>query len=220
MSHWNKLLKILKKEEYKTTPPFVKGRFPLEKSTLSKENNKNIRRYLMNNIIKTCLKILCIISISSVLTTTFNSYLLSLPTPVKGFESNPIIEEIKADLIKLNVPQAKIQKIAEATYVAYKSTGINPKLILALMKTESNFKEDAIGPVNRTKIRYKGLLQTPSASYFPDVDILHGARILEQKLKVTNNDLLHALALYKGGNNKVAHKQAKEVIILYQKLQN
>ena len=48
--------------------------------------------------------------------------------------------------------------------------------------------------------------------------MLHGVRILQQKLKETNGDISKALALYKGGNNPVAKKQAKHVIEIYENL--
>ena len=168
----------------------------------------------MKHFASLCIKILCFIIVSIYI----NSYLISLPVPIRMTNVNPVMEQIKTDLVKLKVPNNKIQKIAEATYAAHKSTGINPKLILALIKTESNFKEDALGPPNRTKIRYKGLLQTPTASWYTDVDILHGTRILEDKLKQSQNNLPLALALYKGGDNKVARKQANQVIQLYHQL--
>lgn len=128
-------------------------------------------------------------------------------------------EQIEKDLIKLKAPKEKIPELTRAILVSHRQTGLNSKLIVALMKTESDFDEKAIGPKNRTTIRYKGLLQTPTASSFPDVDTLHGVRILQQKLKETKGDLQKALALYKGGNNPVANKQAKQVINLYVKLQ-
>ncbi len=167
--------------------------------------------YLLIKILLTSITIIC-----------FNSLWNIVPIPVKietpVSESELIKSEIRKDLIALNAPINKISQITEAVYIAHKCTGIDYKLIIALMKTESNFNENAIGPKNRTKIRYKGLMQTPTMSSFNDVDVLHGARILEQKLKIANNDLQLALALYKGGNNSIAHKQAKNVIEIYNSL--
>jgi hypothetical protein len=62
-------------------------------------------------------------------------------------------------------------------------------------------------------------MQTPVASWYSDVDTLHGARILEDKLKFSKHDLKLALALYKGGNNNIAKKQADQVLKIYQDLQ-
>jgi hypothetical protein len=143
----------------------------------------------------------------------------SLPVAVK-IQENVAIKEIKKDLETLNAPDKKIPEYANSIYIAHQSTGISPKLITSLMKTESNFNIDAIGPPNRTKIRYKSLMQTPTATWFSDVDTLHGARILKEKLEITNHDLRKALALYKGGDNPVAFRQADMVLALYQKLQN
>jgi len=126
---------------------------------------------------------------------------------------------IVSDLQKLNAPEQQIPELSNAIYIAQESTGIDPKLIIALMKKESNFKTKAIGPHNKTKKRYKGLMQTPTATYeFSDVDTLHGARILEQKLKISKNDLRKALALYKGGTNKTAYNQADNVLKIYSQL--
>jgi len=64
-----------------------------------------------------------------------------------------------------------------------------------------------------------GLMQTPWASTkWPDVDILLGVRILEEKLRIANNNLPLALALYKGGDNRLAHRQAGETLRIYQDL--
>jgi len=107
---------------------------------------------------------------------------MNLPVAVKIENENVILTEIKNDLKTLKADKDKIPELAQAVYTAHQSTGLNPKLITALMKTESNFKINAIGPPNRTHIRYKGLMQTPIATLeFSDVDILHGARILKQK---------------------------------------
>ena len=89
------------------------------------------------------------------------------------------------------------------------------------METESTFKLTAISSKG-----YKGVLQTPTATmqYF-DVDTLHGARILEDKIRYADGDLKEALILYKGGGrNKEARKQAtqqvNEVYDLYFELKN
>jgi len=62
-------------------------------------------------------------------------------------------------------------------------------------------------------------MQTPVATLeFSDVDTLHGARILKQKLEISNNNLRKALALYKGGNNPTAYRQADQVLSVYMNL--
>ena len=165
------------------------------------------------------------------LVVTYNSLNNSLPVPVMIIK--PVVkvaevtktkdellcDQIEKDLITLEAPKDKIPELTKAILVSYKQTGLNCKLITALMKSESNFDEHAIGPRNRTPRKYKGILQTPTASSFVDVDTLHGVRILQQKLQETKGDLQKALALYKGGNNPAAHKQARHVISLYVQLQ-
>jgi len=149
---------------------------------------------------------------------TYNNFSMNLPVAVK-IEKNVVLNEIKQDLKRLNADRRKIPELANAVYIAHQSTGLNPKLITALMKTESEFKINAIGPANRTRIRYKGLMQTPTATLqFSDVDVLHGARILKQKLEFSRNNLRMALALYKGGNNPVAYRQADQVLKVYSTL--
>ena len=153
------------------------------------------------------------------LVVAYNNFVNSLPVAVK-IQENIVINEIKNDLTSLKAPEKKVIEYANAIYIAHQSTGINPKLITSLMRTESNFNIDAIGPPNRTKIRYKSLMQTPTATWFSDVDTLHGARLLKEKLEISDHDLRKALALYKGGLNPVAFRQADEVLALYQKLQS
>jgi hypothetical protein len=169
----------------------------------------------MKKAIITVTQFACVVFLIS----TYNGLIESLPVPIKLAKENPVVMEIKKDLTNLGASQKKIPEFANAIYTSHQATGINPKLITALMKTESNFNKDALGPQNRTSIRYKGLMQTPSMSGFVDADVLHGVRILEQKLKSTNYDVRKALALYKGGDNDVGRKQADTVLALYHKLQ-
>lgn len=153
------------------------------------------------------------------LVVAYNNLVNSLPVSVK-LKENVVIQEIKQDLVILKAPKKEVQELTNAVYIAHQSTGISHKLITSLMCTESNFDKNAIGPDNRTGIRYKGLLQTPIATFrFSDVDTLHGARILKEKLEITDYDLRRALALYKGGDNPMALRQADEIIKLYRKLQ-
>jgi soluble lytic murein transglycosylase-like protein len=59
-------------------------------------------------------------------------------------------------------------------------------------------------------------MQTPWASIkWPDVDILLGVRILEDKMRITKNNLPRALALYKGGTSPLAHRHASETLKIY-----
>lgn len=170
---------------------------------------------MIEKIISRTIQLICVVFV----VLAFQNFSMGLPVAVHIEENNVVLTEIKNDLKKLNAEKNKIPDLANAVYIAHESTGLNPKLITALMKTESRFRVDAIGPPNKTNIRYKGLMQTPTATLmFSDVDVLHGARILKQKLEYSNNDLRIALACYKGGKNPVAFRQADEVLKLYAKL--
>lgn len=132
-----------------------------------------------------------------------------LPIPIEKI--NPQQKIIREALIYLKAPTNDIPELTTAILSASERINISPLLIVALIDTESNFDKEAISKKN-----FKGLMQTPTATMqFIDVDILHGARILEEKLKFAKGDLLKALALYKGGLNKKAKNQAKEVYIKY-----
>jgi hypothetical protein len=115
----------------------------------------------------------------------------------------------------LGCPDKKLKDITKAIHLASDQTNISPYLLCALMFTESNFNEKAVSKKN-----YKGLMQTPSASMeWVDVDVLHGARILQQKLKLTDGNLFQALSYYKGvKGSTLAKMQAKEVLSIYNKI--
>jgi soluble lytic murein transglycosylase-like protein len=179
------------------------------------EDKKEVEKVLMKKLATTIFQIVALLFLIG----TYNNFSMNLPVAVKIEKENVVLNEIKQDLEQLNADRRKIPELANAVYIAHQSTGLNPKLITALMKTESDFKPTAIGPANRTNIRYKGLMQTPTATLqFSDVDVLHGARILKQKLDFSRNDLRMALALYKGGNNPVAYRQAAQVLKVYNTL--
>ena len=121
---------------------------------------------------------------------------------------------ISKNLKFLGVSDNKVEKLKEAILIASNATSIKEELIIALVKTESEFINNAVSSKN-----YKGLMQTPTATFiYSDVDILHGTRILEDKLRITKGNLLKALTLYKGGNNNQARKYAKQTLTLYKKL--
>ena len=164
------------------------------------------------------IKVIAQIASIALVVIAYNGLTNALPVAVK-INENVVIKEIKNDLESLKAPTKKVPELANAVYTSHQSTGLSPKLIIALMYTESKFNKDAVGPQNRTNIRYKGLMQTPSATCFSDVDTLHGARILKEKLERTNDNLREALALYKGGRNSTARGQADQVLKLYSMLQ-
>ena len=143
-----------------------------------------------------------------------------VPVKLKMFKikNDKHAEMISQTLEDLYCPADKIESLTESIiFVAY-TTDIKEELLIALIKTESNFNVKAVGP-NTKSGNYKGLMQTPNATFvYSDVDILHGARILQDKLKFANGDLLLALSYYKGGNNPSARAYAQETLQLYHKL--
>lgn len=152
---------------------------------------------------------------------TFVHLTEKLPIPMEIVEKvNHQEKAIKEALIYLNAPTKDIPELTDAILTASTKINISPLLIVALIDTESNFKIDAISNKN-----YKGLMQTPTATMqFIDADILHGARILEEKLKYAKGDLVKALTYYKAGQNakpaamKQGKEQAEQVYNLYMKL--
>lgn len=104
------------------------------------------------------------------------------------------------------------EKMANAFYNAGIITELNPVLIACLAYTESNFKLDAKSYAYPDK--YKGIMQTRNVDYDADIDIMRGAKHLRRNYDRVQN-MQKALALYKGGDNPVAHKQAKRVLDLY-----
>jgi len=175
----------------------------------------------MNNIFKPRITIfvdvvLLFVSISFL---SYSGYSFNkiLPVPISIITKGDIVlEEANKALNLLNAPEAKRNDLAAAVTSASKLTNLSPTLIISLIYTESEFKYTAI-----SKKGYKGLMQTPWATFeYADVDILYGCRILKEKLRIANDDLLFALALYKGGNNPEAKKYAKETFVLYKKIKD
>jgi hypothetical protein len=122
-------------------------------------------------------------------------------------------DQITGVLKQLKAPEDKIVELGSAIRLASSRTGIDAKLIAVLMHTESGFNTNAV-----SKKKYKGLMQTPTVTHFSDVDVLHGAYILKDKLRITGGDMREALTLYKGGRNKVAREQASQVLEIYEKV--
>jgi len=136
--------------------------------------------------------------------------------PLEVEKRDPLMEASRYALRHRGAPEDQIETLSRAVTNACKVSNrqISPALIVSLMDTESGFNKDAVSPRG-----YRGLMQTPWASAkWPDVDILLGVRILEEKLRIANNNLPLALALYKGGDNRLAHRQAGETLRIYQDL--
>lgn len=113
------------------------------------------------------------------------------------------------------VADKNVYKIATGLKISQQVTGISPPLMASVLKTESDFKKNAISPKG-----YKGMAQTPTATMeYEEVDILHGAMILRDKIHIANGNVLKGLALYKGGDNPLAWKLARETYDLYKSLE-
>lgn len=151
---------------------------------------------------------------------TFTFIHLSDKLPIPTEKIDPQQKIVKESLIYLNAPKKDIPELTAAILTASEKINVSPLLIIALIDTESNFN-----PKAKSNKGYIGLLQTPTATIqYIDVDILHGARIFEEKLKYAKGDLLKALTFYKAGQNakgnamKQGKEQAGEVYDLYLEL--
>jgi hypothetical protein len=113
-------------------------------------------------------------------------------------------------LTLLGCPKSTLLSIRDGVKIASDRTGIEGVLIVSLLYTESNFDHKA-----KSKKGYQGLMQTPTATGIPLIDICHGADILKEKLHLAKGNIFKALTLYKGGNNHVARKQAQYVLLVY-----
>ena len=144
--------------------------------------------------------------------TGINGYVIhQLVQPVAAsVEANSQPDLIRSTLLYLGCPGSKTLSISHGIRTAENRTGINGILIACLIYTESNFRTDAV-----SKSGYRGLLQTPTATKIPLIDICHGVDILREKLHLTKGDMFRALTLYKGGFNPEARKQARQVLLVY-----
>lgn len=139
-----------------------------------------------------------------------------LVVPVRDLTEATETSYLAESLINLGAPKKKVGELSEAVRNASRATALPWQLLIALMYTESAFKEDAISSKN-----YKGLMQIPQEIPYPDANILIGARMLEDKIRIANGDLNVALAMYKGGIDKPqARRQAAYTLTVYKRLKN
>jgi len=117
-------------------------------------------------------------------------------------------------LLTMGAKKENVQKISNGIKLAEQVTGVKPKMTVAIICSESEFNKNA-----RSKKGYKGLMQTPVKTDYEEVDILYGAMIFKEKLAIANGDVLKGLALYKGGDNPEAWKEARKTMALYNKIQ-
>jgi len=125
-------------------------------------------------------------------------------------------DHVAETLLGLGAPEKKAGQLSEAVKNAARATDLPWQLLIALMYTESTFKENAVSEKN-----YKGLMQIPQEIPYPDANILVGARILEDKVRIANGDLHTALAMYKGGRDKPkARSYAAHTLAVYKRLKD
>lgn len=140
--------------------------------------------------------------------------------PVKITEVNQIEEDVKKVLTMLKCPDSMIERLVEPTILSARVANVDPILIAVLTATESEFSLTA-----RSKMGYKGLMQTPTATKRPVVDMVHGCDVLKEKLMLAKGDVLLALTWYKGsstthvrGKETDGFKQAKHVLAQYKSI--
>ena len=162
------------------------------------------RQVITHNLGFTCKIILLIICITSIVMQY--QKINKIVSPFSG--ENLQIVQIKNDLKFLSVKGEEVNKLSKAIKYASDITNISDIIITSVMCSESRFNLFARSPKTRSGY-YEGLMQTPKAYYEHDLDTIKGAKILEDKLRISNGKLDLALALYKGGNNPEAWKHAK-----------
>jgi len=154
--------------------------------------------------------------VASLLTTTslfsvVHDFQSALPQPVV-IEEDPRLSEVKQALKLLG----KDLKFALPLYQSATIAGIDPLLWACNIQTESEFKITAV-----SKKGYKGLGQTPQAKMktgYELADLTYAACVYQEKVRIAEGDKKLAWALYKGGDNPAAKKEAEKVFALYHKL--
>ena len=159
------------------------------------------------------------ITLSIIAATTFqifssvNEFQTSLPQPVQVKEDSKLTE-VKKALTLLG----RDTNFAEPIYHSAKIGNIDPILWACNIECESEYKINA-----KSSKGYKGLGQTPKAvmkTGYITADLTYASCVYKEKLSIAKGNPKLALALYKGGNNKQAHKDADKVYALYHKIKD
>lgn len=161
-------------------------------------------------MIKTAL-VASIIATTSIFTVV-QDFQEAMPYPVQLNKVDPRLVEVKKALQILG----RDQKFAEPVYVSAIAAGIDPLLWTCNIEKESEFKITA-----KSKKGYKGLGQTPQAKMvtgYEVADLTYAACVYKEKVQIAHGDTRLAWALYKGGNNPAAKKEADKVFVLYKQL--
>lgn len=135
-----------------------------------------------------------------------------LPVPVEIAQEDPKLTEVRKALVILG----RDPKHAKSIYYTAKAKDINPLLWAANIECESEYLITAQSPKG-----YKGLGQTPKAIMklgYEEADLMAAACVFAEKRRIARGDDRLAWALYKGGRSAAAHKEAKKVFVLYEKL--
>jgi hypothetical protein len=166
----------------------------------------------VSSLVRLILKIILLAALVLVLVGQMHEYSrLVLP-----FKECVVADGVEKTLLNLGAPEQRVDLLAEAVRNAARATHLPRDLLIALIFTESTFKEHAVSEKS-----YKGLMQIPQEIPYADANILVGARILEDKMRLAKGDLRTALAMYKGGKDKPqARRYASHTIGLYMRLKD
>ena len=118
-------------------------------------------------------------------------------------------------LIKLKQVGIRSNEMAISIDMVSKKTKIPQEFIIALMYTESTGNKNAVSCKG-----YKGLMQIPHNVFYEDANLLIGARIFQEKMKLSNGNMEEAICRYKGypiGSER-GKQQAQKVLSLYYRL--
>lgn len=148
-----------------------------------------------------------------IITTSINSHLSHSPESIT-------LHRTKSALFMLECDAAKLDTYTTSCYLGSRIAGVDPVLIACIMWTESRFKPNA-----KSSMGYKGVMQTPTATGYVEVDTMHGCVKLRDHMAVTHGNLIKALTNYKGskrmiladGSKSKGYQQALEVMELYAK---
>ena len=126
-----------------------------------------------------------------------------------------LIQNHNATLAKLQTLGIDSKEIAHSIDLASQQSGISQNFLIALMYTESTGNPKAVSNLN-----YKGLMQIPWPVYYTDANMIIGAHIFNEKMKLANRNVEKAILLYKGypiGSTR-GLQQARKVLRLCEKL--
>lgn len=135
-----------------------------------------------------------------------------IPMKIESTETKDL-KRTKEALAILKLSNDKIPKYTKSGILAANVAGVDPVLLMCLYWTESRFSLTA-----KSSMGFKSIAQTPSATGFVEADMMHGANILQEKMRIADGNLHKAICFYKGSKynkNSVGYKQASEVIALY-----